>query len=66
MRGDVSGSLTIFTNSARNSVGVFEQCMSFTTSPDSDTISPGLVADGTKCGNTSVSVVEWNGDHQVT
>lgn len=63
MRGDVSGSLTIFTDFARNDDGDFEECRSFTTSPDSDTVSPGLVADGTKCGNASVSVVEWNGDH---
>lgn len=50
--GDVPGSLTIFTRSAR---GDSETCRSFTTSPTSDTMNPGLVADGTRCGNASVS-----------
>ena len=53
------GSLTIFTDFARSSAGNFEECRSFTTSPDSDTLNPGLVADGTKCGTTSVSGMEW-------
>ena len=53
-RGDVAGSLRIFTSSVRVG-GVTESCMSFTTLPDSDTMSPGLVQDGTKCGNGTVS-----------
>ena len=41
---------TILVNST-----VRELCYSFTLSPASDTVSPGLVTDGTRCGNTSVS-----------
>ena len=34
--------------------GDFEQCRSFSTSATSDTISPGLVLEGTKCGDEKV------------
>ena len=58
MRSGANGFLRIFTEFVRNSDGDFEECMSFTSESDSDTLSPGLVADGTKCGPTSVSGME--------
>ncbi len=50
VRGGTTGSFTIFRNFLGNSI-----CRSFTTNPNSDTINPGLVQDGTKCANESVS-----------
>lgn len=50
-RGDVAGSVRIF----RFTFGSGEVCRSFSTDPTSDTINPGLVQDGTRCGNGSVS-----------
>ena len=49
-RGGVSESLTIF-RSTRGSL----TCRSFTTEANSDTVSPGLVPEGTRCGNQRVS-----------
>lgn len=55
VRGDVGGFLSIL----RTSLGGGETCRSFTSQPSSDTPSPGLVADGTRCGNGSVRTV-WS------
>ena len=50
------GEFVVYTDPVRNGDGNFEHCFSFTPNPpNSDTLSPGLVADGTKCGNSSVS-----------
>ena len=38
-----------------SSNGADRTCSSFTLFPTADTISPGLVPDGTRCGNESVS-----------
>lgn len=51
-----------FTGNARVAGTIFERfvsgsrCLSFTTSPQSDTPNPALVSDGSKCGNESVGV----------
>ena len=50
-RGDVAGSVTIY----RTRFSRSEVCRSFSTNPDSDTNNPGLVQDGTRCGNGTVS-----------
>ena len=37
--------------------GDFRQCQSFSTAADSDEINPGLVTDGTKCGDEMVNII---------
>ena len=52
----------LFVNNANRAVTIFTNgvggnpCISFTTRPTSDTPSPGLVADGSRCGNDMVSL----------
>ncbi len=50
---DFTGSATSFTRFV-SVEGTFEACQSFTTAATSDIISPGLVLEGTKCGNEMV------------
>ena len=50
---DFTGSATSFTRFVLVE-GTFEECQSFTTAATSDIISPGLVLEGSKCGNDMV------------
>ena len=51
---EVSVSVTIYTRTFGTST-----CVTFSNAPTSDTVNPGLVPDGVKCGNESVSW-SWN------
>ena len=50
MRGEVQNSVFIYTRFT----SLRERCMSFSPEPGTDTPNPGLVTDGTTCGNASV------------
>ena len=51
-----TGTITGFTRSVQVE-NVFEECQAFSTSANSDIISPGLVKEGTKCGNGQVKTM---------